>query len=109
MKFVIFISICLFTIISEPAYAYCSTPSVPYSFNKPTLPRKPTTPYCINSYSGTSTCSKWEIDNYNNEVDTYNRKLKDYENERQKYILQLKEYLADAQEYAICEIKSLDE
>ena len=38
-------------------WAFCSAPSVP--FGGP--PTKPTTPYCVNTFSNTHTCSDWEI------------------------------------------------
>lgn len=98
----------LLALCSSNAYAfYCSEPSAPGSYSKPTPPSEPNTPYCVNTYSNTHTCSDWEIRNYNNAIENYNRELKSYQREVKDYIRKLESYVDDAIEYANCEIKSL--
>lgn len=90
------------------AYSYCSAPSAPNNYSKPSLPTEPSTPYCVNKYARTHTCSDWEISNYEREIDQYNDDLQDYQSDVETYINKLVAYAEDAEEYALCEIKSLD-
>lgn len=80
------------------AYGFCSEPSAPSSWSKPT---KPAVPYCVNEWAGTHTCDDWEIDNYNSAIRSYNF---DVEN----YIADLRQYVEDAIEYAKCEIANIE-
>ena len=96
------------TVPDAHAYGFCSAPSAPGNYSKPAEPSPPTTPYCVNKFSNTHTCSDWEISNYNRAVDQYNDELIRYQRERQAYINKLVDYANEAQEYSICEINSLD-
>jgi hypothetical protein len=87
---------------------YCSEPSPPGRYSKPTQPTPPSVPYCVNEYSNTHTCDDWQIDSYNREIENYNWQLKMYSSEVDAYIRKLESYVDDAIEYANCEIKSLD-
>lgn len=90
------------------ASAFCSSPSAPGSYRKPTSPTEPQTPYCVNKYARTHTCSDWEIDNYNRAIDRYNDELKRYREAVKEYVDDLIEYADEAEEYALCEMNSLD-
>lgn len=97
------------TVPDAHAYGFCSAPSAPGRYSKPAEPSPPTTPYCVNKFSNTHTCSDWEISTYNRAVDQYNDELIRYRRERQVYINKLVDYANEAQEYSICEINSLDQ
>ena len=90
------------------AWAYCSDPSPPSRISKPSPPSEPPTPYCVNKYAGTHTCSEWEISNYNRAIDQYNDDLRSYRDDVSRYIKKLTAYVDDAEEYAVCEMKSLE-
>ena len=94
------LSLYLFLLLLMPAqsYAYCSEPSPPSSYSKPT---KPSVPWCVNEFSRTHTCADWEIQSYYNDVENYNREV-------ESYIRRLKDYVDDAGRYANCEIRSLN-
>ena len=95
-------------LIPNFAYAYCSEPSVPSSWSKPTKPMKPSVPFCVNEYNNTHTCDDWTINSYNNDVNSYNSQLQSYNYEIDDYVRKLQNYVNDAQDYANCEIRSLD-
>lgn len=81
---------------AQPATAFCSDPSPPWS-----KPSPPTTPYCVNTWDNTHTCNDWEID-------SYNRQVRAYRDEVEAYVAALQRYVDDAVEYAKCEINSLE-
>tara|TARA_B100000900_G_scaffold77614_1_gene62121 strand:+ start:156 stop:455 length:300 start_codon:yes stop_codon:yes gene_type:complete len=83
-------------ILNTKIFAWCSEPSAPSSFSKPT---KPSVPYCVNEYSRTHTCDDWTINQYNSDIEQYNYDV-------QRYASDLRDYVNDAQEYANCEIRS---
>ena len=93
--FIYLFSTFLFTNI---AHAYCSAPSEPGMFSRPT---KPPVPYCVNEYARTHTCDSWEISSYNSS-------LQNYRYEVESYISDLQRYVNDARDYAECEIRNLD-
>ena len=82
--------------LANPALAYCSQPSPPYS-----KPSPPTTPYCVNTWDNTHTCDDWEIDNYNQAIRSYRREI-------DSYVAELQGYVDAAVEYAKCEINALE-
>lgn len=103
------ILIFFFILLSGSSYAfYCSEPSPPNTFLKPTKPTKPFVPSCVNEFMGTHTCDSWTISNYNSEVEMYNSNLQSYKYEVQNYISELQRYVEDAREYANCEISNLN-
>lgn len=81
---------------SQPALAFCSEPSPPW-----TKPSPPSTPYCVNTWDNTHTCDDWQIDSYNREVRTYRDDVAEY-------VAALQRYVDDAVDYAKCEINSLE-
>ena len=86
-------------------YAFCREPSAP-SFME-SEPSEPTTPFCVNTYSKTHTCSEWVIDSYNRDVESYNQDIRRYRSAVKTYIDQLNEYLDEAYRYAECEARRL--
>ena len=94
MRYLMLLLLTLF--IPFKGWAFCSAPSVP--FGGP--PTKPTTPYCVNTFSNTHTCSDWEINSYNND-------LRNYQNEVEYFVNDLNSYLNQAQDYVNCEIRNL--
>lgn len=103
--------LCLAAIVlfsSTASAFYCSEPSPPGRYSKPTKPSPPTVPYCVNEYTNTHTCEDWQINSYNREIESYNWQLRMYNSEVEDYIRKLESYVDDAIAYANCEIKSLD-
>ena len=80
------------------AYSFCSAPSEPGIFSRPT---KPSVPFCVNEFTRTHTCDSWEISSYNSA-------LRSYQYEVESYVSDLQRYVDDARAYAECEIRNLD-
>lgn len=107
MRMILFFVAVSWCISSGSALAFCYQPSAPMSFSKPSKPTEPRTPFCVNQFSGTHSCSAWEIDQYNSEVDNYNRRLASYQRDVEDYIDDLQQYVDEAVAFAQCEIRSL--
>ncbi len=91
--------------LTTTAFGYCFEPSAPrFSGYKPTEPH---TPFCINKFSNSHTCSEWEIDSYNREVESYNSQLRTYQWAVDSYVDDLNTYVDDAVTYAKWEISDL--
>lgn len=99
----------LFLFISpNMAFAFCFEPSAPSAPSIFWKPQKPNTPYCVNTFTNTHTCSDWEIDSYNREVERYNSEIEDYVFKLQQYVNEAIEFANAADAYARCEINNLD-
>ena len=103
--FIIFISFFIF-----PAHllAYCSTPTHPEPPSSYQRPTKPSTPYCVNTFSNTHTCSQWEIDSYNSDLEKYRYDIEDYIRKLKNYVSEASSFVNETVSYANCEIRNLD-
>ena len=84
--------------VTNVAYSFCSAPSEPGMFSRPT---KPSVPFCVNEFTRTHTCDSWEISSYNSALQSYRYEV-------ESYISDLQRYVDDARAYAECEIRNLD-
>lgn len=91
----------LSTLLPAQAFALCSEPSPPRFYAS--KPNKPSTPFCVNEFSRTHTCSDWEISRYNSDVESYNRELDRYRSAVSNYRYELDSYVRSARDYAQCE------
>lgn len=95
-------------LLSPVANAYCFSPS--FYVTPPDEPgtwHKPTPPICMTGYkySGTHTCSEWEIENYVTDLEDYLRKLSEYKDELNTFADEVVNFLDEAYQYADCETR----
>jgi hypothetical protein len=93
------------TLLPAAAHAqfYCSAPSAPSTFSRPTKPDAPRKPFC----DAMRNCQQYEVDLYNEQLRRYRRESSQYVEEAKDYIARLKRYVDDANAYAECEAKAV--
>ena len=106
--FAIIFPIIIFFALPENVFAYCSDPFPPDPPSNYYRPTKPSTPYCVNTYSNTHTCDEWEIDSYNSQLRTYKNDVDDYIRRLKNYVSEASYFANEAVDYANCEIRGLD-
>lgn len=103
-----------------PASALCFQPTfferAPSAPMQPYL-SKPRVPYCLSSYaySGTHSCSKWEIDSYFDDVSDYVDDVKEYNddvvrfaNAAVAFANAASRYSDKVYDFALCDIKDVN-
>ena len=95
-------------ILPAKVLAYCSAPSAPDPPSTFQRPSKPSAPYCVNTFSNTHTCSKWEIDTYNSELQRYRYDVEDYIQKLKNYVSEASSFASETVTYANCEIRNID-
>lgn len=85
-----------------PALAYCHPPSAPQFQTFGGTPQPPQTPYCVDTFTNTHTCDRFQIDNYNRQVERYNEALDRYYRDVESYAQAVDRYYDEAVRYVDC-------
>ena len=78
----------LWAVQSAPALAYCTEPSAP---SGPRSYGPPSPPVC-GSYGDLSGCSRWEVENYRNDLEAYMRDMRAYANDASDFADRVVDY-----------------
>ncbi len=98
--------------VSANSFAYCSAPS--FFGMEPSAPssiQRPSEPFCLSGqrFTGTNTCSQYELDSYVSEINDYIRQLNTFNNSAREFAAQAVAYANEASRYAKCEAEEVKE
>lgn len=93
---------------STPVFAFCVQTSL-FGSEPSFFRSSPSVPYCLSAYSytGSHTCSSWEVDSYLDDVNDYIDALNDFVREAQAFAESAQSFAEDALNYAVCEAEEV--
>lgn len=92
-------------VLAGPALAApCTPPAPPPAEARPTSPKRPEKPACLDAKGG---CPGWEAYSFNDAVKAYNAQVQTYRPLAEAYLQKLNAYVKAASDYAQCEAKAL--